>query len=697
MAVQRKKALNDEMTTPLFSLDSLNGRIPSDTKWRRVPGPVWPLPAGVPDFYAIDYETYYTAKFSIQNKDLQRWGYIAHPAFNAYLVALELYKDGKFYRWVGHPKDAPWHDLAKIKQVVSHEAVFDELVTRRLKKDGIVPADFEIPELWDCTSDMAAYFQLDRGLDRCGRTLIGEVADKSVREKAKAGGAGAEELRNYAADDSRMCAWIWAAHQHRWPELERFCSRLQRRAGYAGVFADQPLMMQAKLKMREVQTSIAKRIPWAGRYPVSSDLGIKLECAKLGITVPPSKSLDDEETLLWNKRHERIFPWLEHIRNYTKAQQVESHIDQMRARTRKDGTIPFELIYRKAPHTARWQSGGGLRMMNLDKDEFEGFNPRWFISCPPSTVLLNADSSQIEPRVLNWLVGDKAFLDACRKGQSPYDAHAVSTMAHIAAVDKNGRLARLKDTNPGLYALAKARLLALGYQAGAPKFCEMARTMAGIIVFENEASYCPDIKAKAPEFFKASQVADRIERNDLAGWSIFPAAVDSVKDFRDKSPLIAGRNGIWKQTEREMERDDGRDHIVHLPNGERITYYDVRVLRNFNRERNREEKTLTAWVIKNSRNPKQHVETYGGKLTENRVQRIARELLAYWIYQSQKQLGPHGFKYRWNVYDEINAYAPKKEAKFLLEGLLGIMSTPPPWAADLPVAAEGHILDHYVK
>lgn len=697
MAVPRKKALEDEMTVPLFSLDSTEGRIPSDTKWRRVPGPVWPYPQDVPDFYAIDFETYYTAKFSIQNKELQRWGYIAHPAFNAYLVAIELFKAGKFYRWVGHPKDAPWHDLAKIEQAVSHEAIFDELVTRRLLKDKVIPASFKIPEKWDCTSDMAGYFQLDRGLDRCAPILIGEQHDKSVRAKAKAGQAGAEELRNYAGIDGRLCNWIWLAHSHRWPELERYCSRLQRRAGYAGVFADQPLMREAKTKMIAVQASIAKEIPWSNRFPVTSDKGIALQCAKLGIPTPPSKSLDDAETVQWDKRYNRIFPWLEKIRDYSKAQQTESHIDQMRARTRKDGTIPFELIYRKAPHTARWQSGGGLRMMNLDKDEFEGFNPRWFISCPPNTVLLNADSSQIEPRVLNWLVGDRAFLDACRRGQSPYDAHAVSTMAYVATVDANGRLKRLKDVNPGLYALAKARLLALGYQAGPPKFCEMARTMAGITIFENEKSYCPDMAAKNPEFFKASQIADRLARGDTAGWSVFPAAVDSVRDFRDKSPLIAGRDGIWNRCEREMERDDGRDHIVILPNGERITYYDVRVNREFNAMRNRTEKTLTAWVVKNSRNPKQYVETYGGKLTENRVQRIARELLAYWIYTAQHKLGPFGFKYRWNVYDEINAYAPKREGRHLLDGLLEIMSTPPPWAADLPVAAEGHVLEHYVK
>lgn len=695
MAVPRKVAINDEMTVPLFSLDSTEGRIPSDTTWRHVHGPSWPLPLiEIPDFVAVDFETYYSTKYSVQNKELNDWGYIAHPAFNAYLVALELFKKGKWWRWVGHPADAPWRDCAKIKQWVSHRAAFDELVARRLKKDKVIPEDVKLPDLWDCTAEFAAYCQLDRGLDRCAQTLIGETADKSVRAKAKAGQAGATELRDYAATDGRQCGWIWAGHQHRWPVLERFLAREQRRAGWAGVFADQELMVKARIKMTDVQNVIAKRIPWANRFPVTSIKGVQLECAKKGIPPPPSLSLDEPEVESWAKNYERHAPWLDDIRTYTKAQQTKTHIDQMRARTRRDGTIPFELIYRKAPHTARWQSGGGLRMQNLDKDEFEGFNVRHFIGCPPGFDLLNADSSQIEPRVLNWLVGDRVFLEACRKGASPYDAHARSTMGY-------SQPGRLKDFSAAIYALAKARLLALGYQAGAPKFCEMARTMAMIIIYENESSYCPSMADKDPskwQFFRASQIRDRIERNDLAGWSIFPPAVDVVKDFRSKSPLICDyKTGIWAKCEQEMERDDGRDHHVLLPNGERITYFDVKVKREFNSMRNRTEKTLTAWVIKNSRNPKQHVETYGGKLTENRVQRVARELLAYWKAECIRQLSPYGYRYRWSVHDELNGYAPKKESKYLLEAKLAIMSTPPPWAADLPVAAEGHILHHYAK
>lgn len=251
----------------------------------------------------------------------------------------------------------------------------------------------------------------------------------------------------------------------------------------------------------------------------------------------------------------------------------------------------------------------------------------------------------------------------------------------------------LKKFNAGLYALAKARLLALGYQAGPPKFCEMARDMAGIIVFEDEQSYSPDLK----QFFKPGQIRDRIERNDLDGWSIFPSARDSVNDFRRKSPLIADpKTGIWATSEREILRCVGGDYFAPLPNGEVIRYYDVQNRPYTDPKSGRTYNDITAWVVKNSRNPKQKKHLYGGKLTENKVQRVAREVLADMIARISC-LDPRRLRVCWSVHDEIIAEAPACDAEPLFRDMLAIMSTPPHWAKGLPVAAEGQILDHYVK
>lgn len=671
------------LTRPLFALDSVDGAITSDTGWREVEGPRLPVTVQPFPFVAVDYESYYTAGYSLG--DLTTWEYVFHPSFNAYLVALERFDGQRWRRWVGQPKDAPWEDLRGLEWV-SHRAELDEMVSRKLEKDGLIPRGV-IPALYHCTADLAAYLQLDRGLDAVAPLLLGETADKSTRRKAKDGGAGAVELRNYAGQDARQCAWIWATHHHLWPEIECYLSRMQRHAGWSGVYLNQPMMLEAKAKMRAVMMEIARKIPWSNREKVTGTKGITLECARRQIPPPPSLSLDDPDTVAWQKTHDRD-GWLDNMRRFTKARLIEGQIDLMLSRVRRDGTVPFELVYRKAPHTARWQHTGGLRIQNIDKDEVEGFNARHFLAARPGCSFLIFDLSQIEPRVTNWLVGDEVFLEACRKGQSPYDAHARSTMDY-----RDPR--PLKEFNKGLYALAKARLLALGYQAGAPKFVEMAWDVAQIILFEEECSYSPDLK----HFYRAAEIHDRIQRNDLEGWSVFPPAVDSVRDFRDKSPLITAE---WERGEREFRKHVGGDYFVPLPNGEVIRYFDVEEKRSYNDQRRRWEGEISAWVIKNSRNPKQKKYLYGGKILENKVQRVSREVLAY--HKAEISLfAPRHLWLRWSSHDEIIAECRTENARSLAPEMKRIMSTPPPWAPGLPVACEGAgedhcgIVQHYIK
>ncbi len=682
--VPRKKSLNNPGTMLLFPAASMYGEIESDTTWRSVEGPKWKPPVECPPFCAVDFESYYDKGFSLDT--MSPWEYISHPAFQCTLVALEWYQGtNTWWRWVGKVEDAPWQDIIGIEWW-SHNANFDELVAKRLKFNGI---KITIPEIWNCTMDLAAYLQLDRGLASCAPLLINEKADKTIREKMKGGGATAQEQKDYAGTDGRQCAWIRYAHGHRWPEVESYVSRLMRRAGYVGVYGDQKLMSAAKAAMTLLLRKIEREVPWSNKNSVTSDKGINHECDKLGIPRPYSLSLDDKETEIWQKRYDK-WGWLEKIRDYTKSRQIISHITMMQERTRKDGSIPFELIYRQAPHTARWQSGSGLRIQNLDKDPFNGYHVRHFISAFPNEVILSADSSQIEPRVLNWLVRDEVFLKACNAGSSPYDAHARSTMGWTGGDLK--KLSKESVECMALYALAKARVLALGYQAGPPKFVEMARTMAGLTVFETEKSYSPDLK----EFYRESQIKDRIARNDLGGWSIFPAATDAVADFRSKSKLIVN---YWYSSEGAIRKDAGRDHVVDLPNGERIFYFDVHVSAasgNY-QQGNYSKGDITAWVVKNSKVPTNRKYLYGGKLVENKVQRVAREVLAHFKHQADVRLRRFGLRIMWSAHDEINARAPKSEAKYLNEALLEIMHTPPPWAPDLPVAAEGQILDHYVK
>ena len=85
---------------------------------------------------------------------------------------------------------------------------------------------------------------------------------------------------------------------------------------------------------------------------------------------------------------------------------------------------------------------------------------------------------------------------------------------------------------------------------------------------------------------------------------------------------------------------------------------------------------------------------YGGLLTENIVQAIARDLLA----SSMLALDEAGFKVIGTVHDEALcethlAFGPEKRLKDMEE----IMTTNPPWAADWPIDVEGFVSQRYKK
>lgn len=79
------------------------------------------------------------------------------------------------------------------------------------------------------------------------------------------------------------------------------------------------------------------------------------------------------------------------------------------------------------------------------------------------------------------------------------------------------------------------------------------------------------------------------------------------------------------------------------------------------------------------------ISTYGGSLTENVTQAVARDLLA----DAMKVMDAEGFEIVGHVHDEVIVEAEDWAAGHTLARAEQIMSTSPAWAPDLPLAAEG--------
>ena len=689
--VNKPRSTSDELgNLCLFPLHTAGGvETESDKSWRDV-SHLHDLSPQNPTV-AVDFETYYSKKYSLRNHST--WDYVHHQAFDAYLVALEFYDGQKWLRWVGKPELAPWDDLSGAIWL-SHNAFFDSLCLKRLIDLDIVKMDFR-PKDWFCTADLSIYLQAGRNLQLAVFNFFNVEISKDVRDKMKTGSATSEEMRDYAADDSFWCAKIWVHHGHKWSQQERRLSVITRKQGHHGVAINKDECESGVEKLEELKSSIREKLPWGHKGAPTSIKEFTKACLSEGIAPPTSLAQDSQSAQQWEEKYGEKLPWVSLIRQYSKANQMQGSLQLLLDRVRPDGTCPFSMVYCKATHTKRWQHAEGLRMQNLDKAPVEGINLRHMLVPRKGHVFIIVDLSQIEPRVLNWRSGDHQFLDLCRGGQSPYEAHARATMGYT---HENA----LKTQDPLMYALAKARLLALGYQSGAEQFLEMAWSMCKLKMDLDEQTVLLDGGISYP----MSQFQRLLSSKSIPNWqelsmkygkgelSVLPSACNAVSDFRDSSPLTTG---LWKTRMNQVCAREGKHYKLEIGNGSALRYFDVQVKRTQAQSRLGHPYTkreARGWVIRNSKNPKDNNYLYGGKIVENEVQWIAREVFAF-CYDLACQLPD--VKGIWSVHDEGIWEVPENQAQEKLELITQCMCTAPPWAPDLPVAAEGEIAYHYQK
>ena len=675
----------------LFATHEATGsKIEDDSEWRQVPGPSFP-PVSTEPVVAVDFETYYSSSYSLAK--MPAWSYVHSIAFDAYLVALEYFDGVNYWRWVGSPNVAPWDALDGVKWI-SHNATFDELVFRRLLELERVVTTSRASS-WECTADMTAFLQAGRSLERAANAILNEKLDKTVREKMKTGDATPEEMRDYAAEDSRACLWIWLKVSSQWTDQERTLSRMTRYQGWEGIYVDDEQIAASLEILEKHKLDLQYQIPWGNKYSPGSQTAFNKACYEVGIIPPESIAKASEDADLWHLKHGDKYPWIELVRKYTQANQITQALNILAERRRKeDGRVPFEMKYCGSPHTKRWQSQKGLRLLNLNRQEVEGVSLRGHLRPPPGHVFAIADLSQIEPRVLHWLIGDHEFLESCRQGISPYEAHARASMGYTDPRP-------LKKVNPLQYSLAKARLLGLGYGAWADTFVTVARTMANLRIDRDHKTYVfGDRILSEKQLFKAlenphqhPEIQHAFINHEIQE---MPSAISSVKDYRNSNKLVTD---FWYRMEDAADACEGGDFFYTSPSGSQIRYFDVEVYRweekNERTGRIYKKRKIDAWLNKGSRNPKDHKNVYGGLLVENVVQHVAREVFATRLMEILKI---SDIRVNWTVHDEAVLVIPEAVAEARAAEVLQIMNTPPTWAPGLPIACEEvEISDRFKK
>ena len=280
----------------------------------------------------------------------------------------------------------------------------------------------------------------------------------------------------------------------------------------------------------------------------------------------------------------------------------------------------------------------------------------------PGNVLIDADFSAIEARVISWLAGEKWRLDVFKSHGKIYEASA-SQMFGVP-------IDRIKKGNPeySLRAKGKVAELALGYQGSSGALIAMGALNMGLTEEE-----LPDIVNR----WRTANSHIRDLWYDMDG-----AAVDVIQNGGCKRV-----HGLWLA--REYDGTTGScSFTITLPSGRKLYYNDPKI------GENRWGNPSITYMGVNDKNKWGRIETYGGKLTENCVQAIARDCLA----EAIERLEAAGFPIVFHVHDEvvidIKPYAAHAD---MLNQVVQIMRQPPIWAHDLPLNADGWVGDFFTK
>lgn len=312
----------------------------------------------------------------------------------------------------------------------------------------------------------------------------------------------------------------------------------------------------------------------------------------------------------------------------------------------------------------------GLRMMYGSINDTLSQLIRTAFVATPGNVLIDADFSAIEARVISWLAGQEWRLEVFRTHGKIYEASA-SQMFHVP-------IEKIKKGNPE-YALrqrGKVAELALGYQGGVSA---MRRMDTG-----HNLDDLSDDEVKG--------IVDRWrETNSMIRdlWNIVDSAAVTVITNGGAQTIRSETTDAVITLACELDVITGTRYMtILLPSGRKLYYPSPEI--GVNRWGNPsvsymgQNQTTKRW---------ERVETYGGKLVENIVQAIARDCLAIAIENLEAQ----GLHVVFHIHDEVVIDTPAwADEDTMLDTVTKIMTKPIPWAQALPLNADGWV-DKFFK
>ena len=607
------------------------------------------------DLVTIDFETYYDQQFSLSKMTTE--AYVRSPNFEIIGVGIKI-NDNPTDWYSG---DNPGRFLKSLdyrdKAILCHNTAFD---------GAILSWHFGIkPKLWLDTLSMARpYHNLTvggslkalaehYGLGAKGTEVLNALgkrrADFTPEELARYG--------EYCCNDVELTYALFHILKMGFPVTELIViDKTLRMYTEPTIELDVPLLTQHLAEVRANKEKLLAESGMATEDIMSND---KFAAAlqALGVEPPTKTSLrTGKQAWAFAKTDKTLTDLLEHPDERVQALVatrlgVKTTLEETRTEALIEvagrGRLPVMLNYYGA-HTGRFSGGDKLNLQNFPS---RGGNNtlRRALRAPNGQVLVACDSSQIEARLVAYVAGQEDLVQAFRNKRDVYCEFASEVYGRT--ITKANEIERF---------VGKTAVLSLGYGAGASKFREMLRIQNNIVIEQEEADRI---------------VALYRQRNHkiVALWNRCNHAL---------AALLTGTEFSIHETAQ------CRSNRIWLPNGMYLQYPMLRRTQHNGYE-----------YIRNPRDYKKAqandpaatwTKIYGGKMVENVVQALAALVI-------REQMAAIGQKYpvSFQVHDEIIITAPKDTAEEAQAKLVEVMSTPPKWAPDLPVACECKFADNY--
>ena len=553
------------------------------------------------------------------------------------------------------------------------------------------------PSSWYCTAVQAAELSLPSSLADVGAALGLE------RQKMTEG----KDLIKYfcvpckptKSNGSRTRNMPWDAPE-KWTLFKEYCKRdvdverqiakkldmypisesehrlyvLDQNINDRGVLVDLELARQA-VKLNSIQTAVATEQAYTltGLENPNSVAQLKAWLTENGVEI---ESLSKKAVAALADETDGDIQEMLHLRLLMSKTSVKKYEAVMRS-VCKDNRVRGMMRFCGASRTGRW-SGQILQVQNLPQNhlpdltlardivkdgDFEMLDMTFgnvpnVLSELIRTVLIPkqnhrfivADFSAIEARVLSWLAGEQWRLDTFRNGGDIYCASA-SQMFHVP-VEKHG-------VNGHLRQKGKISELACGYGGSVGALKNMGAVEMGVPEDELQG-LINDWRNANPHIVKL--------------WTEVGNA--AMKAIKEKTIVSLGM--LVFMYERGIL-------FIRLPSGRRLSYIKPRIGTNrFGGD------SITYMGVGTSKKW-ERLETFGGKLVENIVQAIARDLLA----SAMINVANAGYDIVFHVHDEIIAEAPDGQGS--VDEMCMLMSINPDWADGIPLSADGYECEYYRK